>query len=243
MTDQMITPKKIKKSKKQTNARILFILDRSGSMQSIKAETIGGFNAFLASQKAIPGEAKVSLVQFDHEYLVVHNDVPIENVPDLNARTFEPRGYTALYDAIGRTISRFKDDNPKNMKTIVAILTDGQENSSHEYTYSTVKDLISQVEAEHCWDVLFIGANMDAVSVATSMGIKASNSMTMDYTKIGTMDAMNSINYAASAMRGVDFTYADGTTSANAGIDMTKLYADVTAKKVTPDVTSKSGSK
>lgn len=237
----MITPKKKSKSKskKPTNARIFFILDRSGSMSSIKEETIGGFNAFLAGQKEVPGKVTVSLVQFDHEYLIVHDNVPLENVPDLNASTFQPRGYTALYDAVGRTISTFKDDNPKNTKTIVAILTDGQENASKEYNYAKVKELISNVEGEHDWEVLFLGTNMDARSVGTSMGIKASNSVTFDYTKAGTSDAMAAVNYATSSLRGAAFNYADGTCSAAAGVDMSKLYDDIKAKKIIPDVTSK----
>jgi hypothetical protein len=239
MADKMITPKKKSKKTTPTNARIFFILDRSGSMTSIKDETIGGFNAFLAGQKEVPGKVTVSLVQFDHEYLVVHDNVPLESVPDLDRNSFVPRGYTALYDAVGRTINSFKDDNPEDTKTIVAILTDGQENASKEYNYAGVKQLISQVEADHGWEVLFLGTNMDAGVVGTMMGIKASNSVTFDYTKTGTIDAMASVNFATSSMRGAAFNYADGTNSAVAGVDMSKLYSDVKSKKVSPDVTSK----
>jgi uncharacterized protein YegL len=235
----MITPKK-KAKKTPTKARILFIIDRSGSMSCIKDETIGGFNAFLKEQKSLPGKATVSLVQFDHEYLVTHDNVPIQDVPELNGNTFQPRGYTALYDAVGRTIASLKDDNPKNTKTIVAILTDGAENASKEYTYSKVKELITEVEGQHGWEVLFLGTNMDAGRVGAQMGVKVSNSVTFDYTKAGAMDAMSAVNFATTASRGVSLNsrcYADGSAITAANLDMSKLYNDVKNKSIveTPD--------
>jgi len=238
MTQQMVTPKK-SASKKSTpkNARIFFILDRSGSMSTIADETIGGFNAFVTGQKELPGKATLTLVQFDHEYNVIHDNVKLASVPELTRDTFKPRGMTALYDAVGLTIANFKHDNPKNTKTIVAILTDGQENASKEYSYSKVKQLIDEVQGEHSWDVLFIGANMDSKSVAQSMGIKASNTTNFDYSKTGAMDAMATMNFAASSMRGVACAYADGTVADANNLDMTKLYVDVKAKlvKTAPD--------
>jgi uncharacterized protein YegL len=231
MTDQMITPKK-KSKKAPKNTRIFFILDRSGSMASIADETIGGFNAFVEAQKAVPGKATLSLVQFDHEYLVVHNGVPLQDVPLLDKTTFVPRGMTALYDAVGRTIAQFKDDNPKDTKTIVTILTDGAENSSKEFTYSQISQMIKQVEADHGWEVMFLGANMNAQVVAANMGIKASSSVTFDYSKVGAVSAMSSINAATSSLRGMSMNYADGS-SVNDSLDMSKLYADVGAGKVT----------
>jgi len=235
MTEQMITPKKKskKKSKKTpTNTRIFFILDRSGSMAQIADETIGGFNAFIEAQKAVPGKATLSLVQFDHEYLVVHNQVPLQDVPALDKTTFVPRGMTALYDAVGRTIAQFKDDNPKNMKTIVTILTDGAENSSKEFNYSQISLMIKQVEAEHDWEVMFLGANMNAQATAVAMGIKASSSVTFDYSKVGAVSAMASVSAATSSMRGMSMNYADGS-SMTGNLNMSKLYADVGAGKVT----------
>jgi len=227
MTDQMIAPKKTKKASKKkqpTNARIFFILDRSGSMMSIKNDTIGGFNSFLAEQKKLPGKATFSLVQFDDRYEVHHNNVPINEVPELSEFTFVPRGGTALYDAVGITISRFKNDNPKDTKTIVAILTDGQENSSKEYNYANLQSLIKEVEGEHGWEVLFVGANMDAKSVAINMGIQAKNAVTFDYSAHGTASAMSTLSFAASATRGMNYAYADGTTLSAENLDMSKLY-------------------
>lgn len=231
MTDKMITPKK-KAKKAPKNTRILFILDRSGSMRSIQDETIGGFNAFLAEQKSLPGKATVSLMQFDNEFLVVHNNADIQTVPPLDRTTFVPRGCTSLYDAVGKTIAEFKDNNPKSTKTIVMILTDGEENSSKEYTYSSVRTLIEEVEGKHGWDVIFLGANMNAAAVGASMGISAARSATFDYSKGGAADAMASVNYATTSLRGAGIgrTYADGMSLNAANLDMSKLYNDVKAK-------------
>lgn len=220
---KMITPKK----PTPKNARIFFILDRSGSMSTIVTETIGGFNAFVAGQRAVPGDATFTLIQFDHEYLVTHDNVKLNDVPELTLQTFTPRGMTAMYDAVGLTISKFKNDNPPDTKTIVVILTDGEENSSKEYSYMQVKQLISEVQAEHDWEVLFIGANMNAQNVASGMGIASSKSATFDYSKKGTRDAIDTLNFATSAVRGVSQHYADGTVCDADNLDMTKLYGAV----------------
>lgn len=228
--DKMVTP--VKATPK--NARILFILDRSGSMRSIADETIGGFNAFVEGQKDLPGKATLSLVQFDNEILTMHDNVAINEVPLMDSSTFVPRGMTSLFDAVGSSIARFKNDNPEDTKTIVAILTDGEENSSKEYNYTSVNALIKEVQDENGWEVIFIGANMNATAVATSMGIKASNSVTFDYSKAGTTDIMSSVTLATRSMRGSAFAYADGTISNVAGVDMSKLYNDVKTKAIDP---------
>lgn len=226
MTDKMIAPKA--KKAKVKNVRILFILDRSGSMGSIKAETIGGFNAFVSEQKNVPGKALLSLVQFDNEYLVVHNNVPVQDVPELNDQTFVPRGMTALYDAIGITINHYKDEKiPKNTKTILAILTDGGENASKEYTQAAAHNMIKAVQDDLGWDVLFIGANIDARAVGGSLGIKAAHTASFDYTAKGAMDAINTMSFATSSIRGMSNHYADGTLADASNLDMTKMYDSV----------------
>jgi hypothetical protein len=241
MTDKMITPKKTaaKKSSKPKNARIVFILDRSGSMSSIQSETIGGFNAFLKTQKEVPGKATVTLTQFDNQFQVDYKDIDIKKVPELNFETFRPRGYTALYDAIGKTVSELKEEKvAKNTKTILAILTDGAENASKEFTYGAVQNLLKDVQDNHDWEVFFIGANIDAKATAINLGIKVNNSVTFDYTAKGASDALNSVSYATMACRGVAAAYADGTAMDAKNMDMTKLYGDLksNAIKSTPDV-------
>lgn len=149
----------------------IFILDRSGSMESCRDDTIGGFNSFVNSQKAFGGT--MTLIQFDHEYLESYRDKPIDEVVPLTTTTFEPRGSTALLDAIGKTIKNTKTDKPT-----VIILTDGQENSSHRYTKSHIKDLIEQ-KTKDGWTFMYLGANQDAFAEAGSMGIAPA--MTMNY--------------------------------------------------------------
>ena len=123
----------------QNVCEIGFVLDRSGSMKDMELEARNGFNAFLESQQKLPGEARLTLVLFDHEYIVAHDGVPIKDVPSLDEHTYVPRGTTALLDAIGRTINTIgerldKTPEPEQPgKVIVAILTDGLENASQEF--------------------------------------------------------------------------------------------------------------
>lgn len=152
---------------------VVIVLDRSGSMESVKADTEGGLKAFLDAQHDAPGGTVVSLYQFDTEYEAVYENVAVANVPDFKLR---PRGGTALLDAIGRTINTVKaqikamdaDDRPGEV--VLVILTDGEENSSREYTLSAVKQLIEKRRAKG-WQVVFLGADQDAITVAANMGI------------------------------------------------------------------------
>lgn len=200
---KMIKPVKKPAKTKIQNARISFVLDRSGSMASIRDETIGGYNAFIDTQKKMGGKTKVTLVQFDNEYLVTYADTPIENVPLLDRTTFVPRGMTALYDAVGRTINNLQAvPAAKNEKTIIAILTDGQENGSHEFDHPAIKAQITRVQDELGWEVIFVGANMNAQEVGRSYGIPVSNVATFAATGKGALDAMNTMSATSSIMRG-----------------------------------------
>ena len=143
---------------------LIFLLDRSGSMETCRADTIGGFNAFVADQKTLGG--KLTLVQFDHEINNVFENVPLGEVNPLTSDTFQPRGSTALMDAIGRTIKTHW-----SKKGVVFIIqTDGEENSSHAYTKAHIKDLIEQ-KTKDGWTFMYLGANQDAFAEAGSMGI------------------------------------------------------------------------
>lgn len=144
----------------------IFILDRSGSMETCWDDTIGGFNSFVSEQKQFGG--KLTLVQFDHEIMESFSETPIEDVKPLTRSTFKPRGSTALLDAIGKTIKKY--DSMAN-PTII-ILTDGYENASHTYTKPHIKDLIEQ-KTKDGWTFMYLGANQDAFSEANSLGIHA----------------------------------------------------------------------
>jgi len=174
---------------------IAVLLDRSGSMETVKSDTEGGFNAFIDTQRAEPGDARVTLAQFDTEYDVVYANRPIGDVPRLE---LQPRGGTALYDALGRLITDVgadlaalvEDERPGTV--IVVVLTDGHENSSREWTHDAVGAAIRRQESDYAWDFLFLGANMDAVQIGTALGVQAEKSMTWDTTGGGVVNAMAS---------------------------------------------------
>src|SRR6185503_10786802 len=165
---------------------ITVILDRSGSMDMIKADTIGGFNQSLAEQQKEPGECSLTLIQFDtqnaQEY--VCNAVPIADVKPLTELTFVPRAGTPLYDALGQAIVRTgeryaampEDQRPE--KVLFIIITDGEENSSKEYDRAKVFAMVGEQEKTYGWHFIYIGANQDAMAVGASVGVRAMASMT-----------------------------------------------------------------
>ncbi len=167
----------------------IFILDRSGSMDDCRDDTIGGFNAFIESQKPFGGT--MTLVLFDHEYDVVYKDKPIAEVEKMTRATFVPRGNTALLDAMGKTIKSVED----LIARTVIILTDGQENSSHEYTKSHIKDLV-EAKTKEGWTFVYLGANQDAFTEAGALGI--SQNCTMNYDVRKTPQAFNRLGNALS---------------------------------------------
>jgi hypothetical protein len=167
----------------------VFLLDCSGSMESCWDDTIGGFNAFLNEQKATGGT--LTLIQFDHEYQLTYELTKIDEVTPLTRETYKPRGSTALLDAIGRLIKDWKGaSNPS-----VVILTDGQENSSHNFTKAHIKDLIEQ-KAKDGWTFAYLGANQDAFEEAGSIGIAPG--CTMNYDTNRTPGAMRVLSAAMS---------------------------------------------
>ena len=157
---------------------LVFILDRSGSMAGLESDTIGGFNAMVRKQKAQPGEALVSTVLFDNESVVIHDRIPLLQVPDLTDREYTVRGCTALLDAIGGAIHHIglvhkyarPEDRPE--KTLFVITTDGMENASRKYTYDRVREMIQRQKAQYGWEFLFLGANIDAAHEASRFGIQ-----------------------------------------------------------------------
>jgi hypothetical protein len=184
---------------------IAVLLDRSGSMESIKADTEGGFNAFIDEQAKQPGEAAVTLAQFDTEYEVVYANRPIADVPRLE---LQPRGATALYDGVGRLITdvgaelaaRPEDERPGTV--IVLVMTDGHENSSREWTHEAVSAAVKRQESEYSWSFVFLGANMDAVAIGQRMGFSPDTSLTYAASGQGVASAMSATTAYVSRRRG-----------------------------------------
>jgi hypothetical protein len=187
-----------------TRTLIAVLLDRSGSMETVKSDTEGGFNAFIESQRGEPGKAVVTLAQFDVEYDVVYANRSIADVPRLD---LQPRGATALYDSLGRLITDVGAelaDLPEQARpgtVIVVVFTDGHENSSTEWTHEAITAAIKRQESEYAWDFLFLGANMDAVAVGTALGFSADRSMTWDSANDGAVHAMASTSAYVSRRR------------------------------------------
>ncbi len=179
---------------------ITIILDRSGSMESVKRDTIGGFNNFLGEQQKVDGEASLSLVQFDDQYEVVYEDKDIRAADRLTEATFQPRGSTALFDAVGRTINAVgqrlaalpEEERPD--KVLLVIMTDGFENASHEFTAAKISEMISHQHNVYKWEFMFIGANQDAVLSAREIGIQASAALTYAANSDGTQAAYDMIS-------------------------------------------------
>jgi hypothetical protein len=167
---------------------IAVLLDRSGSMEAIKSDTEGGFDAFIDRQGGQAGDVRVTLAQFDTAYDVVYANRALHDVPPL---VLQPRGMTALYDALGRLITDVgaelanqpEHERPGNV--VVVVLTDGHENSSREWTHEALTAAIRRQETEYSWDFLFLGANIDAVAIGQRLGFGADRSITYQSSPAG----------------------------------------------------------
>ncbi len=166
----------------------------------------------LEDQKKQPGEAKLTLVQFDHEYQVDYDGMPIQDVPPLTSATYVPRGATALLDAIGRAINAVggrlsnTPENEKPSKVIVAIMTDGGENASHEFKNAQITKMIKHQTEVYKWEFLFLSAGPDVFATARSYGIPVGNTILFAATSVGTKSSMAQTSGAISSFRAGETT-------------------------------------
>jgi hypothetical protein len=196
MTDQNLT-------------HIAFLLDRSGSMEEIRKDAIGGFNTLLADQQAEPGQCTFTLVQFDSQgpAEVVHNMVPIQDVPPLTVNTFKPRGGTPLLDAMGHLIAYTGEklaampEDRRPGKVIFAVLTDGLKNASRLHTRRQVFEMVTHQREVYQWQFMFLGVDQDAIAEARSYGIAGELAMSIAKTSRGTRRAFSMSSKAISKMR------------------------------------------
>ena len=162
---------------KKNLTEMVFILDKSGSMAGLEADTIGGFNSMIERQKQAEGEALVSTVLFSNNSTVIHDRVDVRKVEPMTDRQYFVGGGTALIDAIGGAIHHIasvhkyarEEDRPEH--TVFVITTDGMENASHRYSSDEVKAMVRKEKEQFGWEFLFLGANIDAVETAARFGI------------------------------------------------------------------------
>ena len=185
----------------------VFILDRSGSMSGLESDTIGGFNAMIEKQKKEEGSAYVSTVLFDDRTEVIHDRLPLENVPKLTEKDYFVRGCTALLDAVGSAIHHIgnihKYARPEDVpeKTIFVITTDGMENASSRWTYEELKRTIERQQEQYGWEFLFLGANIDAAREAGRMGIAPDRAVNYNCDSEGIARNYEGVNCAVTSIR------------------------------------------
>lgn len=192
---------------KKNLTELVFILDRSGSMCGLEQDTIGGFNGMLKKQRGQAGSAHVTTVLFDDQYEKIHDRCDLEQVKELTEEDYYVRGCTALLDALGRTIHEMaqaqkrlsKEERAK--KVIFVITTDGMENASRRYSREQVRKMIEKRQKKHGWEFLFLGANMDAVAEAGSLGIRAERSVTFRNDSQGIKTNYQAVGAALCRMR------------------------------------------
>lgn len=164
---------------KQNLTELVFILDKSGSMSGLERDTIGGFNSMLKKQQGVEGKCRITTVLFDNHYTLLHDRIDIRAVSPMTNKEYFVGGSTALLDAIGRTIHKLINvqkstaEEYRADKVMFVIITDGEENSSREYSISKIKAMIEHEKEKYGWEFIFLGANMDAVKTASRFGIHA----------------------------------------------------------------------
>jgi hypothetical protein len=191
--------------KKTVFTDITIILDRSGSMNTVKAETIGGFNEFLREQQEEEGKANLTLIQFDHKYQVDYEGLDIREAKPLDDETYEPRGFTALLDAVGKAIvsakERIKKYEDKPGAVLFVVITDGDENASREWKSKAIKNEIDLLEKEQNWNFIFMGADQDAWAQAEDYGFKAGKTMSYSNSGAGIESAYGAVTKSIRRMR------------------------------------------
>ena len=186
---------------------LVMILDRSGSMSGLEADTIGGFNSMIEQQKKEEGNVYVSTILFDNESEVIHDRVDIRKIEPMNDRQYYVRGCTALLDAVGgaikhiSTVHKYAREEDVPEKTIFVITTDGMENASRSYGYNEVRRMKEQKKEEEHWEFIFLGANIDAAGEAARFGIDADHTANYHADTIGTAVIYEAVSEAVCNVR------------------------------------------
>jgi len=192
---------------KENFTSINVVIDRSGSMQHLATDTIGGFNQFLKDQKDVPGEAVLTLCTFSTDYSVVHDCLVLADVPELDKTSYKANGGTALLDALGTTINSVgaklaaMEEDERPSKVIFLVITDGEENSSREFTKEQIKSMVEHQQDVYKWQFVFMGANIDSMAEGTSIGIAQNNTMDYEATSEGTIGLYTDVSHSLTRYR------------------------------------------
>lgn len=187
---------------------VVMIIDRSGSMFPIWADTVGGFKKFIQDQKTIPGKINLTLVSFDNIIDMIYDGIDINDCDGDILDNYGPRGNTALLDAMGFTINkvgyRFADmkEEERPGKVIICVITDGKENSSIEFrTPSKIKEMVEHQTNKYCWEFTYLGANQDSFLIGNSLGVTTRNCANFEYSNIGTKSCMDTLSHSVRRCR------------------------------------------
>ena len=214
---------------KAGKTEIICVIDRSGSMIHIREDAIGGFNLFLEEQKKVPGECLFTYTQFNQDYEIVHNGIPLADMKPLDETTFVPSGMTSLLDAVGRTVDEVgirlsntpEDEKPEQV--VLVILTDGEENSSREYSWSRVAETLRHQTQKYGWRVVFLAQNLDSKKAARNLGLDSSLAgvyvNTMKGGSKGYMDGLRAASFAVASSRSGGTIDKAGTNAIVSGDD------------------------
>ena len=213
---------------------LVFVLDKSGSMSGLENDTIGGFNSMLEKQRKEDGEVVISTVLFSDRMQVIHDRAGIDAIKNLTDKDYQVGGCTALLDALGNSIKHINKvqkalpEEERPQKTMFIITTDGQENSSHEYSYEKIKKMVEKKQQKKQWEFLFLGANLDAISAAANIGIKADRAVRFECDSRGT-----AVNYAALSRAVSKVRKADAACVGSALCDWSEdIEKDYTSRKL-----------
>ena len=216
---------------KENYTHIVTVFDRSGSMAGIVNDAVGGYNAFMEEQKKVEGEATASLYKFDTEYDTVFENKNLQDFEPITVEDVQPRGGTALLDAIGRTIVwtgeylRSLDEDQRPDKVFVVVQTDGEENSSKEFRAQEIKEMIKEQEEVYNWEFVFMGASKESIEQAASFGFKTGSSIQYAAAGAGTSNTFTSTSGKIGAMRSMKSAdYVNHKAMLNAGV--VDLYDD-----------------
>ena len=224
---------------KEKKEYVLFVLDESGSMESCKKETINGFNEQLQElNKTSDIKTFVSLVKFSSDVETLFWNKPLEDVEYLTMENYTPNGMTAMLDAVGQSVNRLRNDTPTDVDDVtflVIIVSDGAENSSKEFTWEMVRELITKCKEDKAWTITYMGSNQDLTQIQRGMNIDIGNTMVYTSTGTGTQMAFTNMSTGLANYRSLRMASTVGELAASGVMNAFYSSVGVTDSTTTAD--------